>query len=199
MIVLYVLGAIILLLTFVLVLPLKVKLGFLGDFVIKVKFLGITVYPKTKNSQSEPKSESGTETNKPKEKNLFEKLVEKQGFKGAVNELFGFFKLVIVPLKKFLKAIKFRKIKVDLAVAGSDAFETAVNYGAVCSVVYPVLSLFQSVANAKYKNIDVRSDFEGGKSNFEFSLELKVSLLVLLIFGFKIFKEYKNFCVRNDL
>ncbi len=200
MIVLYILGALVLLLAIVLLSPLKVEVSFSGDFWAKVKFFGFTLYPKNKKPKYKPKHKKSN-TNKPKqkEKNLFEKLVEKRGFKDAIREIFAFLKDVILPFKKFLKALKFRKIKVDLVVAGSDACETAINYGTVCSVVYPVLSLFQTVANAKHKNIDVRSDFEGGKSSFGFSLELKISLLLFLIIGFKIFKEYNNFCVRNDL
>ncbi len=200
MIGLYILGAILLLLALILSLPLKVELGFSEDFDIKVKFFGFTVYPqkeKPKKKAKAPKEKNAKA--KPKDKNLFEKLLEKRGFKGSIAELFALFKAVILPLKKFLKALKFRKIKVSLVVAGSDACDTAINYGAVCSIAYPVLSLFQNIANAKYKNIDIRSDFEGGKSGFEFSLDIKIALWLLALFGFKIFKEYKNFCVRNDL
>ena len=200
MIVLYILGALLLLLVLLLILPLKVELSFFEDFKVKVKFLGFTLYPQKPKNEKKATREKSDET-KPnlKEKNLFEKLVEKREFKGAINELFTLFKAVIIPLKKFLKRIKFRNIKVSIVVAGDDAAQTAINYGTVCSAVYPVLSIFQNIANSKYKKIDVTSNFESGKSSFEFSLDVKASIWVLLIFGFKIFKEYKNFCVRNDL
>jgi len=198
-IIIYILGALLLLLVLLLILPLKVELSFFEDFNVKVKFLKFTLYPQKSKSESKATPKGDETKPKLKEKNLFEKLVEKREFKGAINELFALFKAVMTKLKKFLKRLKFRKIKVLVNVAGEDAAQTAINYGIVCSAVYPVLSIFQNIMNVEYKKIDVRSDFESTKSKFEFSLDVKASLWVLLIFGFKIFKEYKNFCVRNDL
>lgn len=201
MTVLYILLALILLLGIALCLPLKVEIKFENNFFIKVEFLKFTLYPKKKKTmkKSQNPQKPSTQSAEPKEKNLFEKLVDKKGFKGAISELFTFFKAVISPLGKFLKKLKFRKIDVRLSVVGSDAAATAIDYGIVCSVVYPVLSVFESIANAKYKRIDIRSDFEGKKSSFGFSLCVKASVIFILVFGYKIFKEYKNFCVRNDL
>lgn len=197
MFVLYILGALVLIIILLLCLPLSVNLKFLGDFDFDVKILGFKVYPpkdKKKKSDKPQKPEP-----QEKRENLFEKLKEKKGFKGAIRELFSLFSAVLNPLKRFLRFIKFRNIKVSLLVAGEDAAKTAIDYGIICSIVYPVLSLFDSILNVKYKSIDIRSDFEGKSSDFNFSLSIKTSLIFILVFGFKIFKEYKNFCVRNDL
>ena len=196
MFLLYILGALVLIIILLLFLPLRVNLKFLDDFYFDIKILGFKVYPLKEKKSDKPQKPKHEETLK---KSLFEKLKEKRGFKGAIKELFWLFSAVLNPLKRFLRFIKFRKIKVSLSVAGADAAKTAIDYGIVCSIVYPVLSLFDSILNVKYKNIDIRSDFEGKESNFDFSLSIKISIIYILIFGYKIFKEYKNFCVRNDL
>ncbi len=197
MFVLYILGALVLIIALLLCLPLRVNLKFFEDFYYDIKILGFKVYPPKEKEEKSEKPQNTAQKNT--EKSLFQKLQEKRGFKGAVKELFSFFGSVLNPLKRFLKFIKFRNIKVSLSVAGEDAAKTAIDYGMVCSIVYPVLSLFDSILNVKYKSIDIRSDFEGKKSSFNFELSIKISLIFILIFGYKIFKEYKNFCVRNDL
>ena len=197
MFVLYILGALVLIIGLLSCLPLRVNLEFFEDFYYDIKILGFKVYPPKEKEEKSEKPQNTAQKNT--EKSLFQKLQEKRGFKGAVKELFSFFGSVLNPLKRFLKFIKFKNIKVSLSVAGEDAAKTAIDYGIVCSIVYPVLSLFDSILNVKYKSIDIRSDFEGKKSSFNFELSIKISLIFILIFGYKIFKEYKNFCVRNDL
>lgn len=198
MFVLYILGALVLIIILLLFLPLRVNLKFLDDFYFDIKILGFKVYPpKDKKKKLEkPQKPKHEETS---EKSFFQKLKEKRGFKGSIKELFSLFFAVLNPLKRFLRFIKFRNIKVSLSVAGEDAAKTAIDYGIICSIVYPVLSIFDSILNVKYKSIDIRSDFEGKSSSFDFSLSIKTSLIFVLIFGYKIFKEYKNFCIRNDL
>lgn len=197
MIVLYILGGLLAVIVLILLLPLSVEVKFDGDFLFKVKFAGFKVYPLDKKTKK-PKTDT-PKKDIPQKENLFGKLVEKKGFKGTIREIFLFFRSCLNPLKAFLRFIKFRKIKLNLIVAGDDVAKTAIDYGAVCAAVYPVLSLFDSIANVKYKKINLKAGFEEGKSSFDFSLDIKISLLFILIFGVRIFKEYKKFSVRNDL
>ena len=97
----------------------------------------------------------------------------------------------------FLKTVKFRKVEVGITVASDDAAKTAIEYGAVCSAVYPVLSLLYSKANIKYKQIDIKSDFNTEKSIFMISLTVNLQIIFLIITGIKVFKEYKDFSKRN--
>ncbi len=195
MIVLYVLGAVLLLCLLLLFLPIGVSLNFEDEFLYKIKFVGFTVFPRPIKKTKQQKSNTPKETTK----SFFEILKDKKGFVGAIKELFGFFADCFVPLRKFLRFVKFKKIKLDLSVTGADASKTATNYGAVCAVVYPVLSLFKSIANVKYKKIDISADFENKKSQFSFCAYVTVPIVFILIFSYKIFKEYKKFSVRNGL
>ena len=201
MLLLYILGGFLCLVVIALLLPASVKLRYNGELDYKLKIAFVTLNlekgekPKKQNSHKKVQTKSEPK----KEKNFFEKLKDKKGFVGAVKEVFAFVKDCLIPLKLFLRFVKFRDIRLFIAVVGEDAAVTATNYGLVCSAVYPTLSFLESVANAKYKSVDVKADFENKKSDFTFSLKIKTNIIFILILAVRIFKEYKKFIVRNEL
>lgn len=205
MVALYIIGGILLLIALLLLLPITACVKFENDFFLKVKFLGITVY-KLKEKQEKPKLEKAknevdkTESKlKAKELGMFAKLKAKHGFKGAIKEIFDFVNKLITEVKPQLLRLKFRKFKLDLIVVGEDAAMTAIEYGAVCGMVYPVLSFIDQNLNIKLKKINVEAGFKHTESFFSTSFNVKANALLLLIIAFKALKEYKNFSVRNEL
>ena len=201
MTVLYIIGGIILLIALLLILPITAQIDFKDDFFVKVKYLGITVYKITPDEEEQKPNEKAKKTENPKEKQkgLFTKLTEKHGFKGAVKEMVSFALDILKQTKKQLLKIKLRNIKIDLIVVGSDAAQTAIDYGAICGVVYPVLSIIDQNLNVKYKKINITAGFKQTDSQFAFSLDVKANPVLLLIIALKAVKEYKNFSVRNEL
>ncbi len=203
MVALYIIGGVLLLIALILLLPITAQIKFNNDFFFKVKFLGITVY-KLKEKQEKPKpekSEKQKNEQKPEEKEqgIFAKLKAKHGFKGAIKEVFDFVSKVITQIKPQLLKIKFRKFKLDLIIVGEDAAMTAIEYGAVCGIVYPVLSFIDQNLNIKLKQINVEAGFKYSESVFSTSFDVKANALLLLIIAFKALKEYKNFSLRNEL
>ena len=196
MIALYIFIRLLVFCALILFLPVTVNVGYKDDFVYRLRILGIKVYDSDKEI-SEPDNAAnkteGTVKKEDKEPNVFEKLKQKFGFTEAIKILFSFAKLVFTHIKKYLRHIKINKVILNLSVAGSDAAQTAIEYGMVCSAVYPVLSLVSSVADIKYKQINVSADFNSDNSKFDFKLNLELSLLFLLIIAFKAFEDYKNF------
>lgn len=177
----------------------KIDVSFFGEFKYKVSLAGITVYkPKEEKETQEQKPDTPQPTKK-KEPNFFEKIKEKRGFTGAVKELFSFAGDCLKKIKKLLKHVKVRKLFLNITVAGSDAAATAIEYGAVCAAVYPVLSLVTSVADVKLKQIDIKSDFDVHNPDMEFSFSISVRVIHLLVTALKLFSEYKKFKLRNDL
>lgn len=200
MIVLYILAVLLLLIALILLLPVSVYLNYKEDFSFKIKFLNIKVFPLKEKKQNEKTDKPQSNAKKDNQlKTSFQKLKEKYGFSGAIKEIFAFLKECLKHLGGFLKTVKFRKVKLNLVVAESDAFKTAIKYGEVCAVVYPVLSYLESKANIKYKKIDVKSDFNAQKGEFDFSLTAKLQIIFLIITATKLYKEYKKFSVRNGL
>ena len=99
-------------------------------------------------------------------------------------------------IKKFLRHIFIKKVNLNINVVGQDAAQTAIEYGAVCSAVYPVLSFVQGLGNVSYEKIDVKADFEGKESFISFSAKIKAKIIFILIVAYGIFSEYKKFNAR---
>lgn len=202
MIFLWILAALLLVLCAFLFLPVCVAVDFKDDFIFKIYFLKIKLYDskreKSKPEQKKSNDKTQTETTKTKSKNLFLRFKEKFGFTRAVKEFFGFFKDAFSHIKGFLRHIKFEKVKFFINVASTDAAKTAIEYGVVCGVVYPVLTMLDSAGNIKYKKIDIKSDFGSENSDFNFSFLVKLRVFYLLVTLFKVYKDYKNFIARIE-
>lgn len=197
MIILYILLGIFILVGILLLCNITVCLSYNEEFLLKVKFLNFTLFstdkPKIKEkTKDKPKANA----QKKEEKSFFEKLKEKYGFSGAIREIFYFAKDCIVHIKKFLRHIFIKKVNLNVNIVGEDAAQTAIEYGAVCSAVYPALSLIQGLGNVSFEKIDIRSDFEGKESFITFSAKIKAKIVFILIAAYGIFSEYKKFNAR---
>lgn len=206
---LLIIGSIFLLILLILFSPVKVFLGFENDFFAKVKFLGFKVYEtpqktgkkkvsEAKNKQSGKKAEKENNTALKEGKQLLLILKEKYGFTGAVKKVLNLIYGMLTHIKKFLRHIRIKKIKLNLVVSGSDAAETAVEYGKVCAAVYPVLGFLDSFSSIELKRINISSDFAENKKEFEFSMVIKLQIFYMLVTAFNVYKDYKNFTIKEN-
>lgn len=204
MIVLYIIGAILLLILGLLFLPIDLYLKFKEEFVVRIRFSGVKVFPfNRKKAKAEEKTvdddaASDEEKSENEIKGLFSKLKEKYGFFTAVKMLLRFFNKVLSNIKPLLRHIKFKKVHLNLAVASGNAATTAIEYGVACSMVYPILSVIENVVNIDYKSINVKSDFEGQKPDFNFDLTVRMNLFYLGLTAIKVLKDYKDFKARIE-
>ena len=203
---LIIIGAILIVLlglTLLLFLPLKVYISFKEEFFIKVKFASVKIFeiPEKESNKRKKKKASGNSDRKEKSesetfkdaKKLFVKLKEKYGFSKAVRKIFALLKEMLSHIKPYLSHIKIKKIVLNLTVASGDAATTAIEYGKICSAVYPVLSFFDTYKGVYFKEINVGTDFTSQKTVFDFSLQIKVPIIYFVIMAFKVVIDYKNF------
>ena len=205
MIALIIIAVLLLIIAAVLFLPLDAIIEFKDDFFFKLKFSGIGIF---KLNPDKKKKEEKTENNQPSNKTTrekenkastyFKKLKEKHGFSGTIKLLLGFLRDLIPHIRKLLKHIKIRNVVIDIIIAEDDAAKTAIEYGGVCAVAYPVLSGLESVAGVKYKAINIKSDFEGQNSSFAFKGDIRTRIIFLLIALIKVYSEYKKFTARIE-
>lgn len=200
-----IIGAVLLIIAGILFLPVTAHLKFKEDFFVKIKFLGIKVYelketePKEAHKSEEKDGETKKEPQENTAKTIFKALKKKYGFVGAVKKLFLFFKDCLDDVKKLLKHIKIKSICLNLIYGTDDAAQTAIKYGEICSVVYPVLAFFDTARNVEFKKINVSSDFGSPTAEFDISLKLKTRIFFLLISAFKVYTKYKNFLNEEDI
>ena len=152
--------------------------------------------PSTKNNTEEKEEkEENKESPKEKKPNFFKKVYDKLGFADSIRYFAGLLKLLLKKIGWILKKIKVRNLKFRMAVAASDAAQTAILYGEVCSVVYPVLSMLMSVIDCKVKKIDVSADFVHSSPSFSVSFAVKakpIQLIIAVLTGLWEYKKYKG-------
>ena len=197
MIVLIVLGAIALILLLLLFLPLTVYLSFDNKFVLKVRYFGIMVYDNTKKQKpkisekhgKKVKHKKGNKTPAQKD-NFIISTYKQKGLLGSIKYFCGVLQIVLKKLWWIVKRLKFRKFKLDLKVATPDAAQTAIQYGKICTAVYPVISLLQTNSDFKLSEINVSADFENQKSEFAVAINVTTRLFFCLVAVFSALTQF---------
>ena len=186
MIALVVIGAIVALVVILLFLPLTMDLAYEGDLFIKLKYLGITVFDDQKSEKKKQKKQKdGKKQDKqPEDDNFLKRSYKQRGLLGTIKFCCSVLKIVIENIPAIVKHFKFRKLRVDLTVAGEDAADTAIKYGEVCAVVYPVVALLQSLIDLKPQQINVSVDFDKTESEFKGTVLARASVICWIIIIF---------------
>ncbi len=203
---LIILGVILLILLGALFIPVRVDLELIEEFKFKVSFLKITLF-KSETQKEEPKKQQTqrkeSQENKPKNGTLenikayFKGVKEEKGLNAAIKEGFSLVGELLGHIKRLFKHINICKVKLNVTVSTPDAALTAIEYGSVCTAVYPVTSFLDSVANIGFKEINITADFKSGKSDFSFSGTVKMQIFYLLICAYKIYKPLKKFITEK--
>lgn len=178
-ILLYILIGLIAIICIFLLLPVSILLknDEQNNFIYKIKFLWFS-FPQKKVKSGKHIAEKPVKTEKPSEKSLMEKIKDSK-------------ELIIASIKEISSLIKKFTIKefhLDILCSGKNAAETAIKYGACCSLVYPLTSFIDSLMKPKYKKqkINIRSNFESKEEHIKFELKLSVKIISLLIALIKI-------------
>ena len=198
MIALTIISAVVLLIVLLLFLPISLDIKYTDDFFMTVRFAGIRIF-KIEPGKDIKKPKSDAESDKKAEKqaeNPFKKLNRE---KVALGEITAFVKALILRIKNQLRHIRITRLCLGINVATDDAALTAIYYGAVCSAVYPLLSLLDSLSSIAFKQIDIRADFESTKPGLAFSARIQLQLFFLLAAAFAALSEFNKFKKRNEL
>lgn len=189
---LYVILAIILFFVLVLSIKISVIADYSNEFILKIKYLFLTIPVYPRKGEKKPKKEKAEEPPKeePAEKPVKEKKTGNNPIKNFVNNegVSGVIALVKDAARilggffgGIFRHVIFEKLFLTLTIAGNDAADTAIKYGKVCSAVFPSLGLICSKAKVKQYDADVSPDFLATKSSAEF--HVKVSFRPIFLIG----------------
>lgn len=162
------------------------------DDEIKIKirylFVGISLPKQEKEPEKEeqPKEEAKEETEpKEKKKGAVGQLIEEQGLSGALSELSAALKSLLKKVGRLVGHIRVRRFKLLAVAASTDPAVTAVEYGAVCAAVFPLLSGLQSAMkwNTGKTEASVKSDFLSDKPEFMLDTKVKLRVWFILVAG----------------
>ncbi len=170
--------------TILLLSSLKIALRIDEKIYLRVSFLFFTLYKHgggTKQVRSR-RVKKATKDNKNSFIDILKKYASSKNKLELVSEIFEYLKILLSKLKNLLSHTRFNNVIIDLTVATDNASDTALLYGKMCSVVYPVISLLDCSLKFKPKNISVRTDFTSDEISFAMSGTLKVRLIHILGF-----------------
>ncbi len=187
-------GSVFALIGIVLLLPvtlsLKAESG--SDAVFSARILFAKLYasdapPKKKKKKKgeEGKTEKKAEKKKPK----FSSVAKQLG------NIIDTVKSVLGDAVWLIKHFKISKLSLDAVCASDDAAKAALDYGAVCSLVYPVSGYLQNAKNVKKNAVhsSVLCDFNSEKPSFSLDCAASVRIYWIVAAALKMFfKNFKN-------
>lgn len=118
-------------------------------------------------------------------KSSLEQVYYEEGVKGLLELLKDTVEILASFFGKILKHIFIRRFDVDINVAGDDCADTAVYYGKVCGVVYPVASAIAHATVCKSCDINIAPDFSEkpkGKASCFIKADVRVIWVIKTLF-----------------
>lgn len=184
MLALYICCGVLALLALILLLPLSLVFRLEdGAFTarLRVFFWSVSLYPKKDKKQKakplkQKKDKGQKEGKNKKEPSTFQKMVEEKGFSGAVQEVCSLTGKLVGKAKDVLAHAKLYPFHIRVRVGGQDAAVTAIEYGSVCAVIYPLLGLLSSAVRIPDPKVTISADYSGVEN--ELFLQGKLSCKV---------------------
>ena len=110
--------------------------------------------------EEKPKEEEKTaDPNAPMKDNIIKAFYNNQGFSGVLQLLRDTVSSINGMFGSIFRHFVFKELKLYLTVGGSDAAETALLYGKICSAVFPAMGLITSTCKVKEYDCAVRPNF----------------------------------------
>ena len=179
-----VLGAIIVVLITLLILPVKLRVDYDKELTFTIKYLGFTLLDsEEEDKESKKVLKKVQSTALPTDKESIKSTYKQKGITGTIKYYGDVLLLILKRLRWIIRFVKIRKFVFDLSIASDNAADTAIEYGEVCCVIYPIISFIQTNTNFKFKtnNINIRPDFDSTDSKLKASVLVKAKLIICLI------------------
>ena len=153
---------------------------FVRFWLIKIKL----PLKKKKSSEKQQKEKSKGELLKEskKDKNIIAKMIKEKGLRATIGELWQTFKPIILKAISLFKNIKVKKFNLQVITASDDAAKTALEYGGVCALVFPILSFLKSAMHFpnKITKVHIDADYDAEAPTLFLDLKLKVRVIAVV-------------------
>lgn len=198
-----------------------------GKTAVKVSYCGIKVFDSTKKKpektpeekkaerekkrlkkkQKEEKAAKKAEKKKKKQEKKGKKLAAKgkkpaEKKKKSISEILEIVKSLLSPvgkgMRRLFKGIKITRFYLDIKVGAFDAYECAIQYGKICTIVANALQFFQSFFSVKSEHIDILPRFGTEKTVYTARFRAKMSPAAVLAAGFAIGWTYLKENLRKS-
>lgn len=177
---------------------------------VKVLFFRIQILPAKEKKEKKPKKEKPKEK-KPKEKkpeedkkekekkpSFLSKLKDKKGVTGLLSLFTSVARIATGMLKSIISHIVIKKLDVGIMLSGEDSATVAVNYGKVCSVLYPAVNVIVAATVCENYNVGVEPVFDSDKPT-EVYADVHAYLRIIFVLAAAIVAAVKILIARIKL
>lgn len=219
-------GCIVLLLIILFRQSITVTVDYENKLDLKVKFLFFTIYPKkSKKKPKKEKNKKDKKQNKTAETDTpaadsdentdsqtekaddkaidtakaadSKKEKKKKKFNLDIEMIMDYVESAWPPIKKLFKKIRWYDVYVDWVVASDDAAKTALQYGGICSFMYPFFKWLTTYFTAHVKEVNIEPDFSKEKQDifiyFVLKLRLSTALACIIWLAWRVLKTYLRY------
>lgn len=168
------------------------------EFILRLKilFFELKLLPKPdepkkkpeKKAEKKKKPKQKTEEKEEKEKkpSYLSKLKDKKGVTGIMSLFAELARIAGGALKGLFRHIVIKKMNVGIALNSGDAASTAVQYGQMCSVIYPAVNVITGITVCKDYNVTLEPIFDDERET-----EIYADLHAYIRIGFALIEAIK--------
>ena len=179
----YIIIGILIFFSVLLFIPVHILLDYEENLNIKVKysFITFTLLPKSsaKESKKNTKENPKTDSKKLKSNDASSKFNVIKN-KDNIKVIKILVRQCIYFLKRILNHIKIDKLELNAAIVSEDAAKTALIYGTISSVIYPIISFLKNNYECKLFNCNLKPGFLLNKGYLYFHLNISVMPIVFI-------------------
>lgn len=191
--------SVVFLLFVLLFLPVTADLSYVKEFSYRIKYAGFVLLDSEKKvdikkvKRKQKKSDdTSAQKSSGKEDNFFKKTYKQKGLLGSIRYFSEILMMLLKKLWFVVKRLKFTRFKLHITVATDNAASTAIEYGRICSAVYPILAFLQTNADFKSKEVNVSTNFGKTESIVTASISVTTRLIYFLIVAVSAIFEFLN-------
>ena len=155
--------------------------------VVSVKYLGFSLFKFSEEKTTEDENNQDKKSEQKKNKLNLKKYIKTYD---DVIELLHSIKNILVRFKELIKKAVIKNTEMELVVVGNDAAATAIAYGTVCSLVYPIINLLSGCCTFKPEKINVSACFTEKEMKFSLNTDFSIRVVYLLKFAFSALSEF---------
>jgi len=180
LIALIIIAAVLLLMFSLFLFPVSFAAELEDELNLKVKYLffniplGVKKDKKAKPKKREKKTSHKTQTMSRKQESKKEPLIDK------ISQYSDVIKELVKNFAAMLKYVVIKDLRINIKIASSDAAQTAIQYGGVCAVVYPLSGFIESYMRVDNRKIDVTPNFDGNEGEVTAFLKVQIKPLYVI-------------------
>lgn len=163
-------------------------------------FIKINLYPtKEKKKPEKSKKKTDKKADKAKQKKtdtdekkegVFSSISKEDGLSGVIEVLSQILDLIKSFSSSTLNHLRIKKLSLNIVAGGEDAAQTALNFGYVCSTVYPLLGALSGLITfLKTPDINITTDYDKKETTAQlllcFRMRLGLVIGIVLKYGIK--------------